>query len=292
MDAMVAVDPADGADAVIDQAVAWGARASAKLHLRAVSPMVWTPEAVFGGSDSSALAREWERRREAEQEAVERLLARIPGPMRGSARVLQGRPHEALLAEAEEFGALMIGTHARTGLARMFLGSVAERVVRACPKPVLVMRLDQAPVNLDRPLRVLVPVDADDPHIRGALAARSLLGESCEIHLVYALADLRLYEASGLTGPAPSSPEAHPHRAWAEEKLRDLMDGFSLDLHLHFVLRTAENPADDLARFAGQVGADLLAMPTHGRTGLDRLAYGSVAERLVRAAPCPVLVVR
>lgn len=292
MDALVAIDPADGAEALIAQAVAFGARTSSTLHLRTVSPMMWTPEALFGGTENAALAQEWEHRRRHEQQAIERLLDQVPAPMRGTAKVLQGRPHEALLQEAESYDLVMIGTHGRKGLARMFLGSVAERVVRSCPRPLVVLRLDQPPVDLDRPLRVLVPVDADDPHIRGALAARSLLGDQCEIHLVYALADLRLYEASGLTGPAPTTPEAHPHRAWAEERIRDLLDGFSMSLQLHFVLRSGENPAEDLARFAQTVGADLLALPTHGRTGIDRIAYGSVAERLVRAAPCPVLVVR
>ncbi len=291
MEVMVAVDLNDGAEALLTQAVAWAARMQARLHLRSASHMLWDPATVFGGADA-ALSKEWERRRHAEVVALEALFVTIPEPMRGSVDVIQGKPHEALVTAAVQHDLLMIGTHARTGLQRMFLGSVAERVVRACPKPVLVLHLDDKPIDLDRKLRVLCPVDADDPRLRAALAARKLLEPACEVHLVYALADLRLYEAAGIVGGSPESPESHPHRAWAEERLRDLMDGYSVDLRLHFILRDGENPAEDLAAFARTVDADLIAMPTHGRGGLDRLAYGSVAERLVRRAPCPVLVVR
>lgn len=290
MDAMVAVDLDDSAEALLTQAVAWAAHMQARLHLRTASHMLWDPDTVFGDTESAALATEWERRRRQEVVRLEQLFVTIPDAMRGSVEVLQGRPHEVIPGEALKHDVLMIGTHARAGLERLFLGSVAERVVRSSAKPVLVLHLDDPPVDLDRRLRVLCPIDADEPRMRAVLASRRLL--DCDLHVVYALADLRLYEAAGLLGSTPDSPDRHPHRAWAEEQLRELMREHSLDLELHFVVRTAENPAADLAAFAETVGADLLAIPTHGRSGMERLAYGSVAERLVRLAPCPVLVVR
>jgi hypothetical protein len=51
-------------------------------------------------------------------------------------------------------------------------------------------------------------------------------------------------------------------------------------------------PADVLCRAAADHGADLLVVGSHGRTGLERLLLGSVAERVIRHAPCPVLCVR
>ena len=52
------------------------------------------------------------------------------------------------------------------------------------------------------------------------------------------------------------------------------------------------NPADEIIRYARDASVDLLVLATHGRTGLTRLVLGSVAERIVREAPCPVLVER
>jgi nucleotide-binding universal stress UspA family protein len=52
------------------------------------------------------------------------------------------------------------------------------------------------------------------------------------------------------------------------------------------------DPADEIVRLAGEVKADLLVMGSHGRTGLRRLLAGSVAEEVMRKAPCPVLTVR
>jgi nucleotide-binding universal stress UspA family protein len=52
------------------------------------------------------------------------------------------------------------------------------------------------------------------------------------------------------------------------------------------------DPGQEIADFAKQVGAGLIVMPSHGRTGMAHLLIGSVAERVVRLAPCPVLVLR
>lgn len=51
-------------------------------------------------------------------------------------------------------------------------------------------------------------------------------------------------------------------------------------------------PAEAIVRFARERDSDLIAMATHGRGGLGRLVYGSVADRVLRSAPCPVLLVR
>lgn len=51
-------------------------------------------------------------------------------------------------------------------------------------------------------------------------------------------------------------------------------------------------PSDAIARVAGEIGADLIVMATHGRTGLAHVLLGSVSERTLRTAPCPVLSVK
>jgi nucleotide-binding universal stress UspA family protein len=87
-----------------------------------------------------------EQTRAAEGEATEALRARIPDELRGSGRVEtlvgQGAPAAEILRIAAETKAslIVIATHGRTGLSRLALGSVAERVIREAPCPVLVVR--------------------------------------------------------------------------------------------------------------------------------------------------------
>jgi nucleotide-binding universal stress UspA family protein len=57
-------------------------------------------------------------------------------------------------------------------------------------------------------------------------------------------------------------------------------------------LEFADKVSDEILRVAGETASDVIVLGTHGRTGLGRLLLGSVAEQVVRAAPCPVLTVK
>ena len=62
--------------------------------------------------------------------------------------------------------------------------------------------------------------------------------------------------------------------------------------HTHAVIKKFESPSDAIVRYAKAAAIDLIVMGTHGRNGAEHLLMGSVAERVVRTAPCPVLTVR
>jgi nucleotide-binding universal stress UspA family protein len=83
-------------------------------------------------------------------------------------------------------------------------------------------------------------------------------------------------------------PEGHQRRLWAElRQVRSPDPAVPLEHQL-----VEGEPADEIVRVAQETGCDLVVLGTHGRTGLDRLLMGSVAEQVVRRAPCPVLTVR
>jgi nucleotide-binding universal stress UspA family protein len=63
-------------------------------------------------------------------------------------------------------------------------------------------------------------------------------------------------------------------------------------LHAHAIMETSDRPANTITAYANRNGIDLIVMGTHGRTGLAHVLMGSVAEQVVRTAPCPVLTVR
>lgn len=82
----------------------------------------------------------------------------------------------------------------------------------------------------------------------------------------------------------------HGYREELERRLRQLVPPDD-SLPVEHLLGEGE-PAEEIVRLARELPCDLIVMGTHGRTGLDRLLLGSVAEQVVRHAPCPVLTVK
>ena len=79
----------------------------------------------------------------------------------------------------------------------------------------------------------------------------------------------------------------------SERILKMLEDVKPTDPQVPFAHRlTMGDPAGEIVRIAGEEGAEMIVLGTHGRTGMTRLVMGSVAEGIVRRAPCPVLVYR
>ena len=291
MDMMVAVDLAEQPEAVLTRALPWAARLGAHIHLRAVSRMLWEPDEVFGGTETQALAQEWERRRRNEEHVLAQLADQIPDRHRGQHEILHGSAVHTLLGAGAQFDCMAVGTHGRTGLQRLFLGSVAEQVVRQSTLPVLVLPFASEPALEQGPMKIVVPVDAAEPSLSAALKIRSWLGDNAQLHVVYALADLRLSQEIGMAVTS-DTPDTHPHRAWAQTRLWDALRDAGLEAAVHFVLALGNNPGQEIATFADAYQADAVVMPTHGRKGLGRVAFGSVTERVLRLAHAPLWVIR
>ncbi len=99
--------------------------------------------------------------------------------------------------------------------------------------------------------------------------------------------------AGGRLGARPLSEPTVVRRDPNEEALRRLRDLMPEAFHGNWEVETAAgHPADTIVRVAQEHHADLIVMGTHGRTGLQHVLLGSVAEKVVRLAPCPVLTVR
>jgi nucleotide-binding universal stress UspA family protein len=89
-------------------------------------------------------------------------------------------------------------------------------------------------------------------------------------------------------GVLPVEPESY--QVELREKLHRLHAGEPEVRVLHRLVEG--QPVDEILRLAKEIGCDLIVMGTHGRTGLGRVLMGSVAEKVVRTAPCPVVTVR
>lgn len=196
-------------------------------------------------------------------------------------------PYAAIVRRAEAWAAdlVVVGYRGSTGLKQVWLGGVAEKVVRYAHCPVLVVR--------PRPgsQRIIVGTDFSDPALPAVRAAceeaRRVDGQVTVVHAVEM--PLMLPDAAGLTGAEVSVPLLDDLEADANQKLLAAMA--ACQVPGDYVL-TRERPALALVRQAESVPADLLVVGTHGRSGLSRVLLGSTAEAVVRTAPCSVLVVR
>jgi nucleotide-binding universal stress UspA family protein len=199
-------------------------------------------------------------------------------------------PVEAITDAAARHAAdlIVLGTRGLTGLKHVVLGSVAERVVRHAPCPVLAVK-EGDPGGTPR--RLLIATDFSDPadHARdvGAALAKQF---GAEVHLVHAfdvpLALVTPYDVAVPDGLIREAREAAGKKlAAACEAIR--ARGLAATPHL---VEVPAAPA--IAEIAAQVKADVVVVGTHGRTGLKHVLLGSVAERTLRLSPCAVLAVK
>jgi nucleotide-binding universal stress UspA family protein len=201
-----------------------------------------------------------------------------------------GRPADAILAAAESADLIALGTHGRGALGRLLIGSVAEEVARRSPIPVLVVRegTEEKPTE-----RVLLAVDPTGPSRDAIVAAAHLaerLGARLEAihaaHMPPVLPSMVPYADTGALERASVLLERHFEAAPA------LINGLvkktiGREVKVHVV---SGAPAHEIARHAGP--RDLVVCGTHGRTALGRFVFGSVAAKLLRETPCPLLIVR
>jgi nucleotide-binding universal stress UspA family protein len=187
------------------------------------------------------------------------------------------------MIDQEKPDLVLAGTHGVTGLTHVFLGSVAERIVRHSTAPVFVVRRSDFP-----PRAILIPVDREDDGEESLLLASELRNAfNASVELV------QVVEApTPLSIPPDAAPILPPFDK--EAALREARVRLRAIASKHPDIPLIEHaavgqPADEICRKAQQIGADLILMPTQGRKGLPRLLLGSVAEQVVRYAPCHVL---
>ena len=220
-------------------------------------------------------------------------------------RVGEGSPSELILDAAHAEGATMIAmtTHGRTGIARWSMGSVAEKVVRGGTVPVLLLRSFRPsehggmdPVAAEElPFRkILVPVDGSAPSLASvgpALEFGTLTGaEMMVLHVRPFVSPpgplLPGMEAAlPLFQPPTPVPGEDPVITPAADRFR------ASGLKVTAVSVEGDAAAEILDRSAAH-DVDLIVMGTHGRSGLSRWLTGSVAERVLRSATVPLLLVR
>ena len=212
-----------------------------------------------------------------------------------------GVPWDAIVEEAQQTLNTLIAmsSHGRSGVARWWLGSVADRVLHLTTQPLLLAssRSAAGAVHLDRFNRVVVPVDGS-PLAEEILPHVTCIGKGLGLAV-----DLVTVIPTGEHLELPGVPHIHAS-AFSESELRqareeasEYLAGLKKDLLQQGVSPVETHllhghPASSIIDLAGETPDRLVAMTTHGRSGVGRWVLGSVADRVVRYSGDPVLVVR
>lgn len=201
-------------------------------------------------------------------------------------------PEEAIVDHAteHEIDLVVMGTHGRRGMDRLLSGSVAEAVVRRAPCPVFTVLNPEDERSGPIIDRILAPVDLSEQS-RLVVDHAAALAKAYEapLDLLHVVEEATFPSAYGIDPLVPSQPDVQDRARQALETLAASLDDLPGPLDLHVL---AGHAARDIVDFAEQNAADLIVMATHGRTGLQRFLIGSVAEKVVRSAPCPVFTVK
>jgi universal stress protein A len=142
--------------------------------------------------------------------------------------------------------------------------------------------------------RILVPTDFSK-HSHNALTYAASFAEKfgAEIHLLHVVQDFAVFFPDPIAAGAPGFPPADHLTAAVRAALDRTVREHKQLQHLRVHAEAREGtPYHEIVAYARENDIDLIIMGTHGRTGLAHLLLGSVAEKVIRRAPCPVLTVR
>jgi len=229
---------------------------------------------------------------------VQRITARWNVPV--TQTLLDGSTVATLHDHALKIAAdlIVMTTHGHNPLARLWLGSVADALVRQAPAPVLLMRpYEEASdfLHLDREQpfkRVLIPLDGSrlaEAALDHAVALTN--GMDVEYTLLQAIEPILITYLPLASGSEVDDQSFELWRAEAHDNLERMAKRMPATRPVRTQVVTA-TPAAAILSYVRQHGIDLIAMATHGRSGISRILLGSVADKVVRGTHIPILLHR
>lgn len=197
--------------------------------------------------------------------------------------IREGKPAEVIVRQAKKSDLIVLSTHGRSGLQRLRFGSVTEEVVRHAETPLLVTR----PGMAVRPwTRMVVALDGSP---RGERILQEVIPLARRLHAAVELVQAAMPPITGTgVGDVPGVQIIDNPLPYLEG-VRSWLATQGVDASVQALEGRA---ATQILRYVEEHPASLLCLSTHGRTGLSRVLMGSIAEEVMRHAPCPVLLLR
>jgi nucleotide-binding universal stress UspA family protein len=193
---------------------------------------------------------------------------------------------------------VVMTSHGRSGFERLWLGSVADSLVRLSTAPILLLRSAESVPDIAQPpvaRRILIPLDGSTQaeHI---LRPAVTLGRTiqAELTLLQVVTPAAQHDAFAVAASnADSDVQVAQRHARAEAYLARTAQRLEADgMQTHTRVIVAPQPAVAILEDAALHQSDLIAMTTHARSGFERLLVGSVADKVLRGATTPLLLYR
>jgi nucleotide-binding universal stress UspA family protein len=301
----VVLAPVDGSNRAL-RAVPWAEKFAGPdgtvILLRVVPPRPNYGESLFSlvGADDSVqdIQDAWTRTAKADLDEAAALLS--ASKVTVEQMVAEGEPDEEIVTAAARRGVQMIAmsSHGRGAIGRAIFGSVADRVARTTPVPVLILRTPDENVDPDVVVsRIVVPLDGSEIAGRALPIAGELSKQlAVPVHVIRAVdAALTLPMTSGVFGAGPVVSAEVTDQIWeeAEAEARSTVTAAVSRLQAAGIDASGGivNGSPFFAISEVIEPGDLLILTSHGRGGVRRWLLGSVAEKLVREANAPVMLV-
>ncbi|HLH31664.1 MAG TPA: universal stress protein, partial [Terriglobia bacterium] len=277
------VDFFPASDAAVNHAVGLAANYEARIHLvHVITPLL--PTAYEYAIDTAAVMDSLEKNA---RDEMEKLAARAKqAGVQADIEIRIGDVYDEIkyAIEAEKPELLVMGTHGRRGVERWFMGSTTEKLLRHSPVPLLTISASGEKFgSVPRFRRILVTTDFSEGTADALSYAFSVAQENeARITLLHVIHDVAAdvsgkYRDSLIQGVEKQLQDLVPAEArnWC-----DVVTRVETGVPYRIILRTLEDEK-----------VDLLVMNIHGKGMLDRALLGSTAERVVRAAFCPVMAI-
>jgi len=294
---LVPVDASAYSESALPLAIAFAKKTGAEIRLAMVSE----PADLSPGFWAEAFLANHAAYLERVQEAVREHL---PVESSISSTLLEGSVASSILGEAKSAGAdlIVMGTHGRGGFARMWLGSIADAVVRQSHVPVALARPEvgeggEVEASIDKPVdlgHVLVPLDGST-FGEAAIAPALDLCRSFSARLTFLctiaqpmLGSSYLPDAAELNRKYLESAEREAQSYLTAVRTRHAGAGVAVDAEVVKSVR----PAPGILAHIADHDVDLVVMASHARRGVPRAVMGSVADKVIRGSSTPVLVIR
>ena len=294
--------PLDGS-AFAEQALPWAACVSKSVgaHLELVRVHDPVPPWTIATEGAIAATAVDPAIRDAEEQYLANCAARlVEGGFTGvSHRLLDGDVTEQIARHAEDnaYGLVVLATHGRGALSRLWLGSVSDALVRRLTVPVLLIRPAEGTTTpqVEQFRKIFVALD-------GSLESESALAPAlalanpkrCDLVLLRVVPPMPIAADAGMP-VAPLVDEGLTEALTAQattylEGIAARLRSPTVTVSTRVVVAPSIGPA--VLHEASLAGAELLALATHGARGLRRMVLGSVADKVLRGADRPVLLTR
>jgi len=255
--------------------------------LHVVPPLTAPPEGFFS---ADVFTRYWEGARDEAEAEISKLVAQAElENLKVRSRVDKGRAAEQIMLAAaeEQVGLVVVGTVGRTGFKQMFLGSVADAVLRLAPCPVVTVGPVWAPAA--RMATLIYPTDfSPTAQEAWAVAEELAIAGGAQLILFHVMPEV---PEDPRVSPSERAKLEAGYRRRAEQSVENLLARSRIPRPQVQTALAHGVAEEQIVNQAVASGAGLIVMGTHGWSGLLRWTVGSIAHRVIRTAPCPVLTV-